>query len=154
MISARPDEQTEMELNAFLRSVRVLTVHHELISKGDNSFWSFCVEYMTAGSTSGAMKSGNDKKTRVDYKAVLTPEDFAVFVQLREWRKEIATKEAVPVYTIFTNEQLAQIVRNRTDTLAALNSLEGVGEARVKKYGQAVIELIQSIPKNSSKEPE
>ncbi len=154
MIPARQDEQAEKEMNIFLRSVRVLTVHHELVSQGDNSFWSFCVEYMTEGAPSGTLKTGHDKKNRVDYKAVLSPDDFAVFIKLREWRKDIAAKEAVPVYTIFTNEQLAQIARNRMDSLLLLKSVEGVGEARIKKYGQAVIELIQSISKNSSEEPE
>ena len=46
----------------------------------------------------------------MDYKEILKSEDFAVFARLRDLRKEIAQAEAVPVYTVFTNEQLAQLV--------------------------------------------
>ncbi|OQX16461.1 MAG: hypothetical protein BWK76_11595 [Desulfobulbaceae bacterium A2] len=42
-----------------------------------------------------------------------------MFARLREWRKARAEAEAVPVYTIFTNDQLAEIVRLRCSTQAA-----------------------------------
>ena len=40
---------------------------------------------------------------------------------------------------MFTNEQLAQIVQRRVDTLAALGEIEGVGPARLARYGAAVL---------------
>ena len=40
------------------------------------------------------------------------------------------------VYNIFTNEQLAAMVTKNVDTKAALLALEGVGETRVRKYGE------------------
>ena len=43
-----------------------------------------------------------------DYKQVLKPEEFEVFSRLREWRKGVAEKEGVPVYVVFSNEQLAE----------------------------------------------
>ena len=62
-------------------------------------------------------------KNKVDYKEILTPEQFAVFARLRELRKEIASREAVPVYTIFTNEQLSQMVQASPDSMVALGNL-------------------------------
>ena len=44
------------------------------------------------------------------------------------------------MYGVFTNEQLAEMVRQRAGTKAALKGIEGVGEARVEKYGAAVLE--------------
>lgn len=79
---------------------------------------------------------------RPDYKQILAPEDFAVFVRLRQWRKEAAEEEGVPLYTIFTNEQLAEMARRRPQTKAELGSIDGVGEARLGKYGEAVLALI------------
>jgi len=61
----------------------------------------------------------------------LSQEDFALFVKLRDWRKQAASLEAVPVYTIFTNEQLAAIAQKRTATLSDLKTINGVGESRV-----------------------
>ena len=59
-----------------------------------------------------------------------------MFARLREIRKEIAQADAVPVYTVFTNEQLAQMVQARATTKAALEKIAGVGDARIEKYGR------------------
>jgi hypothetical protein len=81
--------------------------------------------------------SGGDRGVRgkVDYKEVLSPEGFTVFSKLRDLRKEIAQAEAVPVYTIFTNEQLAQMVKARATTKADMEKIAGLGDARIEKYG-------------------
>ncbi len=152
MLPAMPDESAETEMNRFLRSVRVLTVQHEFMSHNGNAFWCFCVEYLLTGSSPALRSSAKAGKKPVDYKDVLSAADFAVFAKLREWRKEAAAKEAIPVYTIFTNEQLAQISRNRPDTLSALKKIDGVGEARAAKYGQFVIALINPEPAPSAED--
>lgn len=86
------------ELNRFLRGHRVLSVERRLIEEGRNSMRSFCVEYPDGAVT--AFPVG----LRVDYKEVLSPEQFAVFSRLRTVRKEIADKESVPAYAVFTND--------------------------------------------------
>ena len=48
----------------------------------------------------------------------------------------------MPVYTIFTNEQLAQMVTEAGATKAALEKIAGVGDARVEKYGPRFLELL------------
>jgi len=128
----------EGEMNAFLRAHRVLAVRKEFVSDGENSFWTFCVEYLESAATGPGAPGG--KLPKVDYKEVLKPEEFEVFSRLRDWRKAEAEKEGVPVYVVFTNEQLAEMVRQRTGTKAALKGIEGVGEVRVEKYGAAVLE--------------
>jgi len=138
-------DAAEAELNAFLRSHRVLTVRKELVSDGENSFWTFCVEYLESapGSPGGNSLSGRPK---VDYREVLKPEEFEVFSRLREWRKGVAEKAGVPVYVVFSNEQLAEMVRQRVASQVQLKQIEGVGEARVEKYGAAVLERLVFNP--------
>ena len=85
---------------------------------------------------------GAARPGKIDYREVLSPEDFAVFARLRQLRKEIAQAEAVPVYTIFTNDQLAQMVQSRATTKAALEKIAGVGDARIEKYGPRVLEFL------------
>jgi superfamily II DNA helicase RecQ len=135
----------EAEMNVFLRSHRVLAVKKEFVSDGENSFWTFCVEYLESapGATGGNSLSGRPK---VDYKEVLKPEEFEVFSRLREWRKGVAEKEGVPVYVVFSNEQLAAMVRQRVASQAQLKQIEGVGDARVEKYGAAVLERLVFNP--------
>jgi len=36
----------EGEMNAFLGAHRVLAVRKEFVSDGENSFWTFCVDYL------------------------------------------------------------------------------------------------------------
>ena len=47
----------------------------------------------------------------MDYGEVLSAEEFAVFSRLREERRKWAESEGAPVYTIFTNAQLADLVK-------------------------------------------
>jgi superfamily II DNA helicase RecQ len=135
----------EGEMNAFLRSHRVLAVKKEFVADGENSFWTFCVEYLESapGVTGGTSLSGRPK---VDYKEVLKPDEFEVFSRLREWRKGVAEKEGVPVYVVFSNEQLAEMVKKKVSSKAALKEIEGVGDARVEKYGAAVLERLVFNP--------
>jgi superfamily II DNA helicase RecQ len=51
-----------------------------------------------------------------------------VFAKLRDLRKEISQMDAVPVYAIFTNEQLAQMVETRVTSSAGLGAIDGIGE--------------------------
>lgn len=129
----------EAEMNAFLRGHRVLAVKKEFVADGENSFWSFCVEYLDGAGAGGVPAGG---RPRVDYKEVLKPEEFEVFSRLRDWRKGVAEKEGVPVYTVFTNEQFAQMVQKKVNSKTGLKEIEGVGDARVEKYGEAVVQLL------------
>ncbi len=44
------DDGTNAEvLNAFLRTVRVVSVERQLVTQGQQTLWSFCVEYQEAG---------------------------------------------------------------------------------------------------------
>ena len=130
------------ELNRFLRSVRVLVVHREFVAQGDASFWALAVEYQASEAAVASHSSRRDSDRRVDYKSVLSADDFTLFARLREWRKEQANTDAVPVYTIFTNDQLAEIAKRRCSTVAALGEIDGVGQGRIEKYGQMVLAML------------
>lgn len=75
---------------------------------------------------------------------ILPPQEFVLFAKLRELRKQMAQAESVPVYTIFTNEQLAEMARRRVRTKSDLEGIAGVGDARVSKYGQQFLAALQS----------
>ena len=91
----------------------MLSVERHWVEQGSASFWTFCVDYLEPSSSSAADGRQLSQRGKVDYKEVLKPEEFAVFARLREVRKEMAQTEGVPVYTIFNNEQLAQMVQAR-----------------------------------------
>ena len=81
---------------------------------------------------------------------MLDEKTFALFSRLRELRKSLAEKENLPPYAVFTNEQLAEIAKARCLTPAALGQITGIGPARIEKYGEAVLALINDHEKQQS----
>ncbi len=59
---------SEMEMNAFLRSHRVLTVNREFVADGENSFWCFNIEYLDR--PKGAVNRSGGKAPKVDYRGL------------------------------------------------------------------------------------
>lgn len=138
------NDDIETELNQFLNSSRINNIHREFVANGDHSFWSVLIEYIINDKSTGKSESSKADKKRIDYREVLSPQDFALFAKIREWRKMEAEKEKIPVYSVFTNEQLSIISTRRITTKNGLQKLDGVGEARVNKYADSVIKIVQS----------
>ena len=113
----------------------------EFVAHGEASFWAFCLEFVegAAGERGPGDRGGGE---RVDYKTILAEADFQIYNRLRLLRKELAEKEAVPPYTLFTNEQLAEMVRRKAVSPTQLGEIAGVGAARVEKYGAAFLKLL------------
>jgi superfamily II DNA helicase RecQ len=143
-IPIRNADAAAAEMNGFLRAHKVLSIDRRWVDGGADSLWLFCIDYLDSLSAGGSDKNGSGSRSKVDYKDILRPEEFAVFSQLRQLRKEISQREAVPVYTVFTNEQLAQMVQTRAATKAALEKIAGVGDARIEKYGPRILEFLQT----------
>ncbi len=139
-------DDAERELNAFLRSHRVLSTERNWVDQGAASYWAVSVDYLeSSGPVANSSAARDSIRGKVDYRQVLSPEEFAQFATLRDLRKEIATTEAVPVYTVFTNEQLATMVRQRITTKADVEKIAGVGDARVVKYADRFLSVLNSF---------
>lgn len=135
MLPASGNEQTEENLNVFLRTHRIVSVRTEFVC-GETPAWCVLAEYVQQQESS-AKTTG-----KVDYLKVLTAEEFAVFSKLRELRKEFASKDGVPPFVVFTDEQLASIVKQKPENLGKLTAIPGIGQAKAEKYGNAVIKAI------------
>ena len=137
----------QAELNAFLAQHRVLVVERRFVDLGAGSFWAICVDVIAAGVRPGGRDIISSGRNRIDYKQVLSPDEFLGFSRLRDLRKEIATAEAVPVYAVFTNEQLARVVQTRCQSKADLEAVEGIGAARIEKYGMQLLAAVATLSK-------
>lgn len=154
-VPALHPEPAQTELNAFLARERVLAVQRQFMADGVNSCWVFCVELASgpgplpdalraAGSRGAAAAGGAARGQAVDYKQVLSEPEFADFAALRDLRKQLAQAEGVPVYAVFSNEQLAAIATQRVASRSALGQIDGIGPARVDKYAGAVLACLQA----------
>ena len=133
-----PDEPED--LNVYLAANRVASITHHLANHGGNSILVFVVETATSSIRTTPASTSSQ---RIDYKESLTPEQFAIFSRLRDERKKLANAEGVPVYSVFTNAQLAEMVEQRVTSDAGLRAIGGIGEARVKKYGETIISILR-----------
>jgi superfamily II DNA helicase RecQ len=135
--------QQQGDLNAFLASHKVLAVTKELVRVDERAYWTFCIEY--GDSPSAPTADATEKKSKVDYKELLSADHFELFSRLRDVRRAMAERDDVPVYTILTNAQLAEIVQQRVRTREGLISVKGVGEARVKRFGDELLGCLQTL---------
>jgi ATP-dependent DNA helicase RecQ len=75
----------------------------------------------------------------------LSEADTAVFEQLRAWRAATAKEQGVPAYVIFHDATLRQIAARSPSTLGELSGVNGVGEAKLAKYGQQILDLMAEL---------
>jgi ATP-dependent DNA helicase RecQ len=66
----------------------------------------------------------------------------AVFEQLRAWRAATAKEQGVPAYVIFHDATLRQIAAQAPQSLTELATISGVGEAKLAKYGQPILDTL------------
>jgi ATP-dependent DNA helicase RecQ len=68
----------------------------------------------------------------------------ALFEKLRAKRLELAKAQNVPPYVIFHDKTLAEMAARCPRSIAELAGIPGVGEAKLARYGQAFLEVIDS----------
>jgi ATP-dependent DNA helicase RecQ len=74
--------------------------------------------------------------------ADLTPTDLPLFEKLREWRAATAKEQGVPAYVVFHDATLREIAARKPASLAQLGGVSGVGENKLAKYGEQVLEVL------------
>ncbi|NKE56966.1 DNA helicase RecQ [Lentzea sp. PSKA42] len=77
-------------------------------------------------------------KPKVDLPAEAAP----LFEALREWRAQQAREQSVPAYVIFHDATLKSIAASRPGSLTALGAVSGVGQAKLTKYGEQILEVV------------
>ena len=73
----------------------------------------------------------------------LQPTENGLFEALRALRTELAQKESVPSYIIFTNAALLDMAVKRPRCMADFLEVSGVGEVKAKRYGKQFLNAIQ-----------
>ncbi|MFE7315343.1 DNA helicase RecQ [Streptomyces sp. NPDC057555] len=85
-----------------------------------------------------ARAKAKGKRAPVD----LPEEALPVFETLRAWRGRTAKEQGVPAYVIFHDATLREIAVTAPTSVAALGSISGVGESKLAKYGEQILEVL------------
>src|SRR6059036_3428751 len=64
--------------------------------------------------------------------------------RLRRWRLETARAAGVPAYVVFHDTTLAAIASASPASLAELLRVSGVGESKLRKYGDEILQLLRA----------
>jgi ATP-dependent DNA helicase RecQ len=72
----------------------------------------------------------------------LSPEQEAVFEELRAWRGATAKEQGVPAYVVFHDATLRAIAAAAPSSLGDLAGISGVGESKLAKYGDGILEVL------------
>ena len=120
-------ERINEEMNAFLRSRRILHVDQQLVHDSTGAFWSFSVRYLG--------QEPKSQKKKVDYREVLDTASFQRFSEMRKIRKELAQKEGIPAFAIFTDEELSNLAQMTSLTYQGMLQIKGIGSKKVEKFG-------------------
>ncbi|MFG2772293.1 DNA helicase RecQ [Streptomyces sp. NPDC048350] len=91
-----------------------------------------------AARTGSGSRSGKGARVPVDLPAEAVP----VFEALRAWRAATAKEQGVPAYVVFHDATLREIATRFPATAAELGTVGGVGEAKLTKYAQGVLDTL------------
>ena len=67
-----------------------------------------------------------------------------LFETLRAWRAAAAKEQGVPAYVVFHDATLRQIAARAPRTLTDLSEISGVGQAKLARYGQQILDTLSS----------
>ena len=85
----------------------------------------------------------SNKRKRAVRPSAVAARDAPRYERLRQWRRATAAAEGRPVWMVASNAALASLASARPGTLDALRRLDGIGDAKVRKYGEALLRCVR-----------
>lgn len=137
-------------IREFLRDKELISVRDHLFIRNEIPYLTLVVKYFPyrteiepggqARAPLAQRDSGqNQSKRDESWRALLQEADMGLFNQMRDWRSKRSKAEGAPPYVVLTNQQLAQIVKSKPQSLADLARIEGIGKAKIDKYGAEIL---------------
>ncbi|MDH3207049.1 MAG: ATP-dependent DNA helicase [Gemmatimonadota bacterium] len=88
--------------------------------------------------------AGKAKKRVAASGRPLSEDEEALFLRLKELRKELADRQRVPAYIVFSDKVLMEMAVRRPANDAELLDVPGVGPAKLEKYGPAFLTALRN----------
>jgi ATP-dependent DNA helicase RecQ len=77
--------------------------------------------------------------------AELTEKDSSLMSQLKTLRKQLADKQSVPPYVVFSDASLRQMAQNKPQTSDAFAKISGVGSRKLIQYAEPFTQTIRAF---------
>ena len=134
----------DTEVREFLRDKEVLAIRDHFFVKDESPYLAVLVTYNLLSTQAEAPQATPkaEGERQEAWREALQEEDWPLFNTLRDWRNQQAREEGVPPYVICTNRQLARIAHTRPSGLGKLGTVEGLGRAKIERYGGIILKLV------------
>jgi DNA helicase II / ATP-dependent DNA helicase PcrA len=76
-----------------------------------------------------------------------------LYAALKRWRLQRATADDLPAYVVFHNSTLAEIAGRRPRDLSELSVVQGVGPAKLERYGSDVLGVVAASGEQELEQP-
>ncbi|MGE3538494.1 MAG: HRDC domain-containing protein [Candidatus Tectimicrobiota bacterium] len=131
-------------LRDFLKEKEVLSLREYFFVKHDIPYMAVLVTYdLPPAAPAPQVVTAPRNKADTSWQKWVADADLPLFNTLRDWRAERSKRDGVPPYVICTNRQFAAMVQTRPQSLTALAEIEGFGRAKLEKYGQDLVAMLQ-----------
>lgn len=96
------------------------------------------------------MNTEKSAEPRPEHRQSAVPADIdqSLFALLKDMRRQIAERERVPAYIIFTDHTLQDMCRKQPVSDMAFLSVSGVGQVKLEKYGSRFMSVIREYLNN------
>lgn len=130
------------EIRDFLKDKELISTQEHFFIKNDIPYLTFILKYIPHRADV-ELKAGSGEKDKRDepWKNLLSEHDMGLFNILRDWRSQRSKKDGLPPYILFTNQQLAMIVKKRPQSMAELTQIDGIGKGKSQKYGDEILAI-------------
>lgn len=88
------------------------------------------------------MRVRKSEKPTTSSVAPIPEADRGLLAKLKALRLDIAKKERVPAYVIFTDATLNEMSARKPKTLQEMSQIKGVGSRKLSAYGEKFLRLI------------
>ncbi len=127
------------ELEGFLAKCRVRSVYPQFVSHEGELIWAVLVTYQQLE----PQPSSRAHRLRLEPEKLLDKRQLEVYDTLRRWRNERAKEVGKPAYVMFTNDMAVTITQKMPKTLTELEQVRGMGEGRLKEFGEELLGVIE-----------
>ncbi|MCI8446598.1 MAG: hypothetical protein HFH31_03780 [Bacilli bacterium] len=81
-------------------------------------------------------------EVEIEQTELVLKEKEEIIEALKDYRKKISTLENIPAYMVYKDETIFDLAKKRPTTIDEFNDIVGLGEQKIKQYGEKIIEII------------
>lgn len=131
----------DRELQAFQDGRDLLDVSEHTFVQDGIPVLALVVRYREMDAVRG--RRGDEQ--RKDWRGDLDDRGKVLYDELRLWRGRASKRDGTPPYLIMSNREMADVVVHCPTTLASLREVDGVGDAKTKRWGEEILAVVSAF---------